>query len=133
MLHLYIDGASAGNPGPSGVGLFIKKGKMRRHIAIPIEPTNNHTAEFIALAYGIQEIQSFQPSILFIYSDSKAVVEGVEKRYAKNKVHADILHDVFSFLDTIDHFFIQWIPTKENRAADQLAKEAIHLTEKQVR
>jgi ribonuclease HI len=24
MLEVYIDGASAGNPGPSGVGIFIK-------------------------------------------------------------------------------------------------------------
>lgn len=24
MLEVYIDGASAGNPGPSGIGVFIK-------------------------------------------------------------------------------------------------------------
>ena len=129
MLHLYIDGASAGNPGPSGVGVFIKYQNERLSIAYPIEETNNHTAEFLALQKGVEEAMHYGPDVLLIYSDSKAVVEAMEKQYAKNPVHASIIERVFQQTESCTYIFCRWLPTKDNRAADELAKRAIHLTE----
>ena len=48
MIELYVDGASAGNPGKSGIGIFIKGEGQIVRISEPIEPTNNHTAEFLS-------------------------------------------------------------------------------------
>ena len=56
MIELYVDGASAGNPGKSGIGIFIKGEGHNVKISESIEPTNNHTAEFIALLRGMEEV-----------------------------------------------------------------------------
>ena len=55
MLDIYIDGASAGNPGASGIGIFIKGEGHLIKISEVIEDTNNHVAEFKALVRGLQE------------------------------------------------------------------------------
>ena len=53
MLEVYIDGASAGNPGASGIGIFIKGEGHLIKISEVIEDTNNHVAEFKALVRGL--------------------------------------------------------------------------------
>ena len=49
MLEVYIDAASAGNPGPSGIGVYIKGEGHQIKISEYIGETNNHIAEFQAL------------------------------------------------------------------------------------
>lgn len=36
MYEVYIDGASAGNPGPSGAGIFMKKDGEVEQYSIPL-------------------------------------------------------------------------------------------------
>jgi ribonuclease HI len=126
MIELYVDGASAGNPGKSGIGLFIKGEGQIVKISEPIEPTNNHTAEFIALLRGMEEAAKLTTGIVSARSDSKVVVSAVENEFVKNDVHKDYLERILSIAKTFDFFFIKWIPDSENRAADALAREAIH-------
>ena len=57
MLEVYIDAASAGNPGPSGIGIFIKGEGHQIQISEYIGETNNHIAEFTALVRGLEEAQ----------------------------------------------------------------------------
>ncbi|WP_252503400.1 ribonuclease HI family protein [Sporosarcina sp. Marseille-Q4943] len=126
MIELYVDGASAGNPGKSGIGIFIKgEGKIVK-LSVPIEPTNNHTAEFLALLRGMEEAAKLTTGIVSARSDSKAVVSAVENEFVKNEVHKEYLNKILSIAETFDFFFIKWIPDTENRAADALAREAIH-------
>jgi ribonuclease HI len=126
MIELYVDGASAGNPGKSGIGLFIKGEGQIVKISEPIEPTNNHTAEFIALLRGMEEAAKLTTGIVSARSDSKVVVSAVENEFVKNDVHKDYLERILTIAKTFDFFFIKWIPDSENRAADALAREAIH-------
>ena len=58
MIELYVDGASAGNPGKSGIGIFIKGEGHTLKLSEKIEPTDNHTAEFQALLRGMEETQN---------------------------------------------------------------------------
>lgn len=125
LIELYIDGASAGNPGKSGIGIFIKGEGHLIKISEPIEPTNNHTAEFIALLRGLEEAQKLTTGIVSARSDSQLVVMSVEKRFVKNELFKELLAKVIEITDSFDLFFIKWIPNSENRAADALAKEAI--------
>ena len=37
MIEVYFDGASAGNPGPSGAGIFIKEMDNLQRYTIPLE------------------------------------------------------------------------------------------------
>lgn len=85
MIEVYIDGASAGNPGKSGAGIFIKHhGKVERY-SIPLGIYNNHEAEFLALIKALEICQSFNFQTISVRSDSTAVVNAVEKEYTKKK------------------------------------------------
>lgn len=126
MIELYVDGASAGNPGKSGIGIFIKGEGHKVKISESIEPTNNHTAEFLALLQGMKEVAKLTSGIVSARSDSQVVVMAVEKEFVKNDVHKKYLAEILQIADSFDLFFIKWIPSSENRAADALAREGIH-------
>lgn len=123
MLEVYIDGASAGNPGPSGIGVFIKGEGHQIKISEPIGMMDNHTAEFHALIKGLNEAIRLQSSLVSVRSDSKIVVSSIEKRYAKH--YASLVEEALLLIDQIDLFFIKWIPDEQNKAADALARQAI--------
>ena len=126
MIELYVDGASAGNPGKSGIGIFIKGEGHSIKISEKIEPTNNHTAEFQALLRGLEEVAKMTIGIVSARSDSQIVVAAVEKEFVKNEVHKEYLSNILAITRSFDFFFIKWIPSSENSAADALAREAIH-------
>lgn len=126
MIEVYVDGASAGNPGKSGIGIFLKGEGHHMKISEPIEPTDNHTAEFQALLRGIQEAAKLTTGMVSARSDSQIVVMAVEKEYVKNEQYKPYLTQILDIAKTFDFFFIKWIPDVENRAADALAREAIY-------
>lgn len=125
MLELYTDGASAGNPGKSGIGIYIRGEGHHIRISEKIDPTDNHQAEFQAMLRGLQEVATLTNGMVSARSDSQIVVQAIEKKYVKNEVYGKYLRDILQIIDQFDYFFIKWIPEKENRAADALAKEAI--------
>ncbi|MET3575188.1 reverse transcriptase-like protein [Bhargavaea ullalensis] len=125
MLEVFIDGASAGNPGKSGIGIFIRGEGHQDKLSEFAGVVDNHTAEFTAFLRGVEEAAKRTTGLVSIRSDSKAVVSAVEKRYAKNPVHRDILERALAIADSFEFFFIKWIPDEENRAADALAREGI--------
>lgn len=126
MLEVYVDGASAGNPGKSGIGIYIKGEGHQLRISEPIAPTDNHSAEFQALLRGMEEAAKLTTGIVSIRSDSQIVVMAVEKEYVKNEAHKPLLAQILAIATTFDFFFIKWIADTDNRAADALAREAIH-------
>lgn len=125
MLEVYIDGASAGNPGPSGIGIFIKGEGHQIRFSEYIGIYDNHTTEFIALLRGLEEAQKLSKELISVRSDSQIVVAAVEKRYAKNPVFKELLDKALEIADTFDFFFIKWVPDSSNLTADQLARKAI--------
>ena len=130
MLEVYIDGASAGNPGPSGIGIFIKGEGHHLKINEYIGETNNHIAEFTALIRALEEAKKLGSTLVSVRSDSKIVVASVEKQYVKNEDFKPLLEKVIHLSEQFPLFFIKWIPESENKAADALAREAIQKAKK---
>lgn len=127
MLEVYIDGASAGNPGPSGAGIFIKyNGKVEKY-SIPLGIMDNHEAEFLACKKALEICLEKQTDTVWLKSDSQAVVHAIEKEFVRNSQYKLLLGDILSFTKQLNLFFVKWIPSKENKAADELARKAIHL------
>lgn len=125
LLEVYIDGASAGNPGPSAIGVFIKGEGHQVRIGEYIGLTNNHIAEFKALIRGLEEAKRLGTTTVSVRSDSKIVVTSVDKQYVKNEDYKPLLEQVLTLADEFDLFFIKWIPDEKNKAADALARHAI--------
>ncbi|MFJ8235239.1 ribonuclease HI family protein [Ureibacillus sp. NPDC094379] len=125
MLEVYIDGASAGNPGPSGIGIFIKGEGHSLKISEYIGETNNHVAEFTALIRALEEAKKLGTNLVSIRSDSKIVVASIDKQYVKSEEYKPYLEQALKLAEEFSLFFIKWIPDSQNKAADALAREAI--------
>ncbi|KMJ59692.1 ribonuclease H [Bacillus sp. LL01] len=127
MIEVYIDGASAGNPGPSGAGVFIKGHGRAEQYSIPLGIMSNHEAEFCALIEALRICSKQGYNIVSFRTDSQAVESAMEKRFAKKTEYRVLLEEALCLSDQLDLFFIKWIPSKENKMADELSRKAIQL------
>lgn len=77
-LKIYTDGASRGNPGPGGYGAILIWGQTRKEIAAGYRLTTNNRMELLAVISAL-EMLARDGLDIEIFSDSKYVVEAVEK------------------------------------------------------
>jgi ribonuclease HI len=125
LIEVYIDGATAGNPGPSGAGIFIKvNGTVVRH-SIPLGLMTNHEAEFHAFIKGIEICLENNYKTVSFRTDSELVNNAVEKNFTKNKTFSPLLEKALLLSKQFDLFFMKWVPSSENKVADELARMAI--------
>ncbi|MGN1387542.1 MAG: reverse transcriptase-like protein [Bacillus sp. (in: firmicutes)] len=125
MLEVYIDGASAGNPGPSGAGIFMKENGAVERFAIPLGLMDNHEAEYWALIKALEICCKKNAQTVSFRTDSQAIWSAMEKEFAKNKKYAPLLEQAVKLSKEIPLFFIKWIPNSQNKAADELARKAV--------
>lgn len=125
MIEVYIDGASKGNPGPSGAGVFIKGIKEPVFLSIPLESMSNHEAEFHALLIALEYCVKNDLSMVSFRTDSKIVEQSIDKEYSKNEIFIPLLEKSLLLINQLDLFFIKWIPSSLNKVADELARKAI--------
>jgi ribonuclease HI len=125
MIEVYIDGASAGNPGPSGAGIFIKVHGSVEKYSIPLGIMSNHVAEYHAFIKALEICLENGYSVVSFRTDSELVNRAVEKEFVKNKQFAPLLERALSLTKQFDLFFMKWIPSRENKSADELARKAI--------
>ncbi len=78
MIRIYTDGAAQGNPGPGGFGTIMKYGSHEKEIAQGFRLTTNNRMELLAVITGLEAIKKDGIAVT-IYSDSKYVVDSVEK------------------------------------------------------
>ncbi|WP_096435217.1 reverse transcriptase-like protein [Alteribacter populi] len=128
MVEVYIDGASAGNPGLSGAGVFIKGEGYVLRKSVPLGTLSNHQAEFAALLEALKLCAEHEFKILSIRTDSQIVADALEKEYVKRSSFETYLTEALKLIDIhFDHCFTKWIPSKQNKEADVLARQAIQM------
>lgn len=130
MIEVYIDGASTGNPGMAGAGVFIKENGKVDHFSFPLGEMTSHEAEFWALIKALEICSERGYSIVSFRTDSKVVDDTVEKRFAKREPFKSLMGKALPYIDSFELFFMKWIPSKNNVTADQLARKAIQLNRK---
>jgi ribonuclease HI len=69
-VSMYTDGASSGNPGPSGIGVLLRFGSHEKEISRFIGNTTNNVAELEAIRIGLLELKKKELPVR-IYTDSK--------------------------------------------------------------
>lgn len=82
-ITIYTDGAATGNPGPGGYGVVLKSGEHRKELSGGFRLTTNNRMELLAVIVGLEALKN-QGSEVTVYSDSKYVVDSVEKRWVFN-------------------------------------------------
>ena len=79
---IYTDGACSGNPGPGGWGAILMYGKHKREISGGEAATTNNRMELTAVIEALSLLK--EPCIVELYSDSKYVIDGLEKGWARS-------------------------------------------------
>ena len=82
-ITMYTDGAAKGNPGNGGYGIVLKAGKHYREISEGFRMTTNNRMELLAVIVGLETLKK-QAQTIAIYSDSKYVVDAVNKNWVFN-------------------------------------------------
>ena len=135
---IYTDGACSGNPGPGGYGVVLLSQGKRREISAGYRKTTNNRMELMAVIRALEELK--MPCQVTLYSDSKYVVDAVEKGWAKKwkqngwmrtkterALNSDLWERLLSLLEQNEVAF-RWVKGHvnhpENERCDQLATTA---------
>ncbi len=136
QITIYTDGSALGNPGPGGYGCVLMSGPHRKEVAQGFKLTTNNRMELMAVCVAL-EMLKFEGSDVVIYSDSKYVVDAVEKKWVfgwvkkqfAGKKNADLW---MRFLRSYRLHNVRFVWVKghasnvENNRCDELAVGAAH-------
>ena len=136
---IYTDGACSGNPGPGGYGVILAYNGQQTEFSQGFRWTTNNRMEILAAIVGLEAIDT--PAHVQIYSDSKYLVDAMEKGWAKrwkandwmrNKKELASNIDLWKqMLQLCDHHQVEFFWVKGhaghewNERCDQLAREAL--------
>ena len=127
-LILYIDGASRGNPGSAGAGVWItnREGKEIVRMSRYLGHKTNNEAEYWALLLGLKEAKRLGGDSVRIFTDSELIERQVKGLYQVKNLNLKTLHrTVIRNLKEFSSVEIEHISREKNREADRLANQAI--------
>jgi ribonuclease HI len=78
---IYTDGSSLGNPGPGGYGVVIPSLGPTAEWSGGFRRTTNNRMELLACIVGLEQLEV--PSAVDLYSDSRYVVDGITRGWAR--------------------------------------------------
>lgn len=78
---IYTDGAAIDNPGPGGYGVVLLYHDYRKELSGGFRHTTNNRMEIMACIVGLSALKF--PCSVVLYSDSKYVVDGMAKGWAR--------------------------------------------------
>ncbi|MBE9660439.1 ribonuclease HI [Mucilaginibacter myungsuensis] len=84
-IQLYTDGASSGNPGPGGYGAILRSGQHYKELSQGFRKTTNNRMELLAVIKGLEALKSPNQQVT-VYSDSKYVIDSIEKKWLQGWV-----------------------------------------------
>ena len=134
---LYTDGACSGNPGPGGWGAILEYMGHEKEFSGGEKETTNNRMELTAVIRGLEALK--EPCIVELYSDSKYVIDALEKGWAwswrknnwkkadkKPALNADLWEQLLE-LTKVHKVKFQWIKGHagfpENERCDRMAVE----------
>ena len=123
--HVYIDGASLGNPGQSGAGIvsYDEQGNEVWRESVHLGTMTNNMAEYEALVRALRKAREMSITSVFVYTDSQLVANQILGSYrVKNDRLRKYLQEAQNLIEDFNSFEICYIPREKNRLADKLAK-----------
>jgi ribonuclease HI len=135
---IYTDGGAIDNPGPGGYGVVLRYKGHRKELSGGFRSTTNNRMELLACIEGLKALKN--PCQVVLYSDSKYVVNGITKGWArkwqangwklskKRKAeNVDLWEQLLALCEQHDVEF-RWVRghagNPDNERCDQLAMQA---------
>jgi ribonuclease HI len=135
-VHIYTDGACSGNPGNGGYGIVMEwvDKPYKKEFSAGYRLTTNNRMELLAVIVAIEMLKTDNVDVT-VYSDSKYVVDSVEKKWVfgwqkkgfKDKKNVDLWNRFLKIFPKHNIKFI-WIKGHndhpQNERCDRLAVAA---------
>lgn len=133
-IELFTDGASSGNPGPGGYGAILRAGQHYKELSAGYRKTTNNRMELMAVIKGLEALKSPSQQVI-IYSDSKYVIDAIDKKWLmgwvkkgfKDKKNKDLWMRYIE-VSRVHQIKLVWVKGHaghpENERCDQLAVAA---------
>ena len=130
MIKIYIDAATNQKKEISAGGMVLLKDQEQIQRHQPLTSKTNNEAEFEMLYLSLNYLitKNWTTETIFIYTDSRIVVESIEKQYAKDKRFSVYLEKILDLLTNFQLIFIEWLDESGNKGADRIAKQALQKT-----
>ena len=143
LVSIFSDGSSLGNPGPGGYGVIMRWKNEEIKISQGYRETTNNRMELLGPIEALSKLK--KPEEVVITTDSRYVIDGIEKGWAKkwkknnwmrdkkNKaLNADLwdrLLDLCEFHQKIEFVWVKGHKGHaENELCDLLAKDCLLYT-----
>ena len=137
-VDIFTDGACSGNPGPGGWGSILKFGNAYKERSGADILTTNNKMELTAVIMALRALK--EPCEVILTTDSKYVVDGIEKGWARSwkrngwlkadkkpALNRELWEELLNLLDIHKVRFI-WVKGHaghpENERCDELAVSA---------
>ncbi|MDE5638468.1 MAG: ribonuclease HI [Odoribacter sp.] len=142
QIIIYTDGAASGNPGPGGFGVVLMAGPYRKELMAGFRLTTNNRMELLAVIVGLEALKQEGQQVT-VYSDSKYVVDAVEKGWVfswekngfKKKKNPDLWKRFLQIYrkHQVKFFWVKGhAEVPENERCDELAVSAYKRSDLQV-
>ena len=126
-VHVYTDGAASGNPGPGGYGIVMEwvGTPYKKEFAQGFTHTTNNRMELLAVIEALRKLKK-APLKVVVFTDSKYVVDAVEKKWLqgwvktnfKNKKNPDLWKE-FLKVYAKHEVKLQWIKGHNNHPQNE--------------
>ena len=92
MITIYTDGSSRGNPGPGGYGVVLLFENHKKELSAGYRLTTNNRMELMAVIAGLESLKTNTIPVV-VYSDSKYVVDAIEKGWLDKWIKTNFAGD----------------------------------------
>lgn len=126
--RIFSDGASRGNPGPSGIGavIFDAHDKVVHEIAQYVGEVTNNVAEYKALIAALDYCVKHKLSPVEILADSQLLIKQLSGEYrVKNEAIKVLYDEVQAHLRHLKVTGYKHVYREFNKHADKLANQGI--------
>lgn len=128
MLKIYSDAAVSQKEQLAGGGLVVTGNGLYEQLTFPLpETTDNHLAELQAFSLALDWVieNKHTEEYLILHTDSQLVADSIKKERIKHSDYQPIFASILDSLKALSLYEVNWIPEKENRGADNLAKQSL--------
>jgi ribonuclease HI len=140
-IDLYSDGGAEPNPGKGGFGVIMSYKGTKKEFSQGFRLTTNNRMELMGVIYGLERLKT--KSIVNVYSDSRYVIDGITKGWAKKwksknwyrtktekAINYDLWERLLILISIQQEVKFNWIRGhighSENERCDQLANTALN-------
>lgn len=126
-IAVYTDGATSGNPGPSGLGVILRWGPYHREIYQYLGSATNNIAELTAIKVGLEAVKNRSIPVK-IFTDSQYSIGVLSGQYKVNTNH-ELIQEIKELMKNFPKLKLEKVRGHSgdplNERADELARLAI--------